>query len=159
MLSPSPRTHWYAIHDSPARTGGGSGDVDGACEADGPVVAKDEVDDDGPSLGDGAPLAGPEHPIRMMHNVSPGSLDFIALAPPAGVTLVADHPVSSTIVSRRMSTTTICRAYDILLGKIQVHQRGSILQRLFSHDAYQCGELSQTLGIHGLPQIDLWRPD
>jgi uncharacterized damage-inducible protein DinB len=44
-------------------------------------------------------------------------------------------------------------------GTVQVHTRGSVLQRLFSHDAYHCGELSQTLGIHGLPQIDLWRPD
>ncbi|MGH2450426.1 MAG: DinB family protein [Candidatus Limnocylindria bacterium] len=44
-------------------------------------------------------------------------------------------------------------------GEPQVHTRGSILQRLFSHDAYHCGELSQTLGIHRLPQIDLWRPD
>ncbi len=42
---------------------------------------------------------------------------------------------------------------------VQVHSRGSILQRMFSHDAYHCGELSQTLGIHGLPQIDLWRSD
>jgi uncharacterized damage-inducible protein DinB len=42
-------------------------------------------------------------------------------------------------------------------GSAQVHTRGSVLQRLFSHDAYHCGELSQTLGIHGLPQIDLWR--
>jgi hypothetical protein len=25
--------------------------------------------------------------------------------------------------------------------------------------AYHCGELSQTLDIHGLPQVDLWRPD
>ena len=50
----------------------------------------------------------------------------------------------------------IHREYD---GSIQVHTRGSILQRLFSHDAYHCGELSQTLGIAGLPQIDLWRPD
>jgi uncharacterized damage-inducible protein DinB len=41
----------------------------------------------------------------------------------------------------------------------QLHSRGSILQRIFSHDAYHCGELSQTLGIAGLPQIDLWRPD
>jgi uncharacterized damage-inducible protein DinB len=41
----------------------------------------------------------------------------------------------------------------------QVHSRASILQRLFSHEAYHCGELSQTLGIAGLPQIDLWRPD
>jgi uncharacterized damage-inducible protein DinB len=41
----------------------------------------------------------------------------------------------------------------------QVHSRASILQRLLTHDAYHCGELSQTLGINELPQIDLWRPD
>ena len=41
----------------------------------------------------------------------------------------------------------------------QVHTKGSVLQRMFSHDAYHAGELSQTLGINGLPQIDLWRPD
>jgi uncharacterized damage-inducible protein DinB len=44
-------------------------------------------------------------------------------------------------------------------GRVLVHTRASVLQRLFSHDAYHCGELSQTLGVHGLPQIDLWRPD
>ncbi|HEX2753954.1 MAG TPA: DinB family protein, partial [Candidatus Limnocylindrales bacterium] len=43
--------------------------------------------------------------------------------------------------------------------QVQVHSRASILQRLLTHEAYHCGELSQTLGIHGLPQIDLWRPD
>ena len=37
-----------------------------------------------------------------------------------------------------------------------VHTRGSVIQRVFSHDVYHCGELSQTLGIAGLPQIDLW---
>ena len=41
----------------------------------------------------------------------------------------------------------------------QVHSRASIVQRLLTHEAYHCGELSQTLGIEGLPQIDLWRPD
>jgi hypothetical protein len=41
-------------------------------------------------------------------------------------------------------------------GEEWVHSRGSVLQRLYSHDAYHCGELSQTLGIEGLPQIDLW---
>jgi hypothetical protein len=40
---------------------------------------------------------------------------------------------------------------------IQHHTRTSVLQRMFSHDAYHAGELSQTLGIEGLPQIDLWR--
>jgi uncharacterized damage-inducible protein DinB len=42
---------------------------------------------------------------------------------------------------------------------VQTHSRSSILQRLLTHEAYHCGELSQTLGIAGLPQIDLWRPD
>ena len=41
-------------------------------------------------------------------------------------------------------------------GGHQVHTRGSVVQRIFSHEAYHCGELSQTLGIAGLPQIDLW---
>jgi uncharacterized damage-inducible protein DinB len=41
----------------------------------------------------------------------------------------------------------------------QIHTRQSVLIRLLSHDAYHCGELSQTLGIHDLPQIDLWRSD
>lgn len=41
-------------------------------------------------------------------------------------------------------------------GEEWVHTRGSVIQRLFSHEAYHCGELSQTLGIAGLPQIDLW---
>ena len=45
------------------------------------------------------------------------------------------------------------------LGRVQVHSRASILQRLLTHEAYHCGALSQTLGIHGLPQIDLWAPD
>ena len=51
---------------------------------------------------------------------------------------------------------TIERRYA---DQVQVHSRSSILQRLLTHEAYHCGELSQTLGIHGLPQIDLWRPD
>ena len=43
-------------------------------------------------------------------------------------------------------------------GSNQVHSRQSVLMRLLSHDAYHAGELSQTLGIEGLPQIDLWPP-
>lgn len=39
------------------------------------------------------------------------------------------------------------------------YSRQSILLRLLSHDAYHAGELSQTLGIHGLRQIDLWPPE
>jgi hypothetical protein len=30
--------------------------------------------------------------------------------------------------------------------------------RLITHDAYHTGEISLVLGMHGLPEIDLWRP-
>ena len=50
--------------------------------------------------------------------------------------------------------------FDGQVGKkTQVQTRQSVLMRLLSHDAYHCGELSQTLGIRGLTQIDLWRAD
>jgi uncharacterized damage-inducible protein DinB len=55
-----------------------------------------------------------------------------------------------------MMAVTFERMYD---GNRQVHSRSSILQRLFSHDAYHCGELSQTLGINDLRQVDLWGPE
>jgi uncharacterized damage-inducible protein DinB len=38
----------------------------------------------------------------------------------------------------------------------QVHTRSSILLRLLSHDAFHSGEISQLLGVNGLPAIDLW---
>jgi uncharacterized damage-inducible protein DinB len=37
-----------------------------------------------------------------------------------------------------------------------VHTRGAVLQRVFSHDVYHCGEINERLGIAGLAQIDLW---
>jgi len=37
-----------------------------------------------------------------------------------------------------------------------VHTRGSVLQRVFSHDVWHCAELSGTFANAGLPQIDLW---
>jgi uncharacterized damage-inducible protein DinB len=37
-----------------------------------------------------------------------------------------------------------------------VHTRGSVIQRVFSHDVYHCADLNATLGASGLPQIDLW---
>jgi hypothetical protein len=55
-----------------------------------------------------------------------------------------------------MLTDQVERHYD---GTVQVHTRASILQRLLTHEAWHAGELSQTLGIHGLPQLDLWRAE
>jgi uncharacterized damage-inducible protein DinB len=37
-----------------------------------------------------------------------------------------------------------------------VYTRGSVIQRVFSHDIYHCAELNEMLGIAGLPQIDIW---
>jgi uncharacterized damage-inducible protein DinB len=41
-------------------------------------------------------------------------------------------------------------------GKIQVHTRQSVVMRLITHDASHAGEISQTLGMHGFKELDLW---
>ncbi len=41
-------------------------------------------------------------------------------------------------------------------GVTQRHGRASVLNRLCSHDAFHAGEISQLLGRHDLPPIDLW---
>jgi hypothetical protein len=41
-------------------------------------------------------------------------------------------------------------------GEVQVHSRASVLNRMCSHDAFHAGEISQLLGLHHLPPIDLW---
>ena len=41
-------------------------------------------------------------------------------------------------------------------GPDWVHLRGSVVQRVFSHDVYHIAELNETLGSAELPQIDLW---
>jgi uncharacterized damage-inducible protein DinB len=85
-----------------------------------------------------------------------------------------DHPRPADELVRALDTTwaIIDRCLDLWTPAMldetierfygderQVHSRASIVQRLLTHEAYHCGELSQTLGIHGLPQIDLWRSD
>ena len=84
-----------------------------------------------------------------------------------------DHPRSADALAAALDATFAiidgCLdrwTFDMLTDEIerhyrgvQVHSRSSILQRLLTHEAWHAGELSQTLGIHGLPQPDLWRPD
>ena len=41
-------------------------------------------------------------------------------------------------------------------GKVQLHTRQSVLIRMLTHDAYHCGEIAQALGMHGLPEVDIW---
>ena len=37
-----------------------------------------------------------------------------------------------------------------------VHTRGSVIQRVFSHDVYHVADVNGVLGVAGLPQVDLW---
>jgi uncharacterized damage-inducible protein DinB len=37
-----------------------------------------------------------------------------------------------------------------------VHTRGSVIQRVFSHDVWHTAEVNEALGNAELPQIDLW---
>ncbi len=41
----------------------------------------------------------------------------------------------------------------------QHHSRGQLLLRLVTHEDYHSGEISQTLGVHGLSPIYPWRAD
>lgn len=41
-------------------------------------------------------------------------------------------------------------------GEDWVHTRGSVIQRVFTHDVWHSAELNETLGVAGLRQIDLW---
>jgi uncharacterized damage-inducible protein DinB len=69
---------------------------------------------------------------------------------------------SWAIVERCLKTWTPSMLSDEFTrerdGKIQVHTRQSVLMRLLSHDAFHSGEISEILGMHRLPEIDLWRP-
>ena len=83
--------------------------------------------------------------------------------PRSGRELVTALDTTWEIVDRcldRWTPATLAETVERVFGdQRQLHSRSSILHRLITHEAYHCGELSQTLGIHGLPQIDLWRPD
>jgi hypothetical protein len=80
-----------------------------------------------------------------------------------------DHPRSSAELVDAMESTwrILARCLETwtpeMLGETftrpsgtRAHTRQSVLMRLLTHEAYHCGELSQTLGINGLAQIDLW---
>jgi hypothetical protein len=41
-------------------------------------------------------------------------------------------------------------------GGSWAHTRGFAIQRVFAHDISHITELNETLGAHGLRQVDLW---
>jgi hypothetical protein len=76
----------------------------------------------------------------------------LAWALDAGWSIAADVLSRWTVDDLDLTATRI--APD---GTSQVHTRASVLDRLLSHDAFHGGEISQLLGRHDLPPIDLWR--
>ena len=58
---------------------------------------------------------------------------------------------------RRWSPEMLRVEFERVRGDVvQVHTRQSVLIRLITHDAYHCGEISQLLGQHGRPDIEIW---
>jgi len=41
-------------------------------------------------------------------------------------------------------------------GTVTLHTRQSVLMRMITHDAYHIGEIAQTLGMHGIKEVDIW---
>ena len=83
------------------------------------------------------------------------------LEPPMTVAELVDGlDTSFRIVESCLDLWTVDMLDDELtraeLGPDWVHTRAAVLQRVLTHDIYHCGELSQTLGIAGLPQVDPW---
>ena len=64
------------------------------------------------------------------------------------------------IVERCLDNWTIGMLDEVIrrddLEKGWAHTRGSVIQRVFVHDMFHAGQVSQTLGIAGLTKVDLW---
>jgi hypothetical protein len=64
------------------------------------------------------------------------------------------------IVERCLESWTVDSLGDVLKrpewDETWVHTRGSVIQRLYSHDVYHIAEVNQALGAAGLPLVDLW---
>lgn len=80
--------------------------------------------------------------------------------PRSAAELVAALETTGAIIDHCLDTWTLPILeveFERRYGDIrQLHSRRSVLLRLLSHDAFHSGEISQLLGAHGLPAIDLW---
>ena len=80
--------------------------------------------------------------------------------PRSAAELVMALETTGAIIERCLDTWTtemLEVEFERRFGDVrQLHTRRSILMRLLSHDAFHSGEISQLLGVNGLPPIDLW---
>jgi len=84
------------------------------------------------------------------HPSEPRGADDLVFALRTSWAIVAD-------CLRRWSPEMLRVEFERVRGDVvQVHTRQSVLIRLITHDAYHCGEISQLLGQHGRPDIEIW---
>ena len=97
-------------------------------------------------------------PFADAANYCPGDDDLENVLDPVDLLEAIDS--SFAIVERALDTWALESLDEEIRreewGAEWAQTRSSVLQRLFGHDLYHCGELSQTLGIAGLSQIDPW---
>jgi hypothetical protein len=86
------------------------------------------------------------------HPDHPRSVDELAWALDSSFAVVED-------VLARWSVDELPQTAERRIGGlVQVHTKASVLNRLFAHDAFHAGEISQLLGMHQAGSIDLWAP-
>ena len=78
----------------------------------------------------------------------------------SAATLAADLDATFAIVERCLDTWTL-ESLDEVLRRPEwddtwVHTRGSVIQRVFTHDIYHFSEASLALGAAGVPAFELW---
>ena len=64
------------------------------------------------------------------------------------------------VVERALDTWTLESLSEVIrrpdFGPDWVMGRGEVLARVFSHDVWHAGQVSQTLAANGLPRLDVW---
>lgn len=88
----------------------------------------------------------------------PGDDDLTNVLGPAELAEALDS--TFRIVDRCLDTWTVDGLDEVIRrptwGEDWVHTRGSVIQRVHTHDAWHAGQVSLTLGMAGLPRLDVW---
>lgn len=88
----------------------------------------------------------------------PGDDDLVNVLGPAELAEALDS--TFRIIERCLDKWTVDRLDEVLRrptwGEDWVHTRGSVIQRVYMHDAWHAGQVSLTLGMAGLPRLDVW---
>ena len=110
-------------------------------------------------LGDFAGVPGKEEtPFTNAAFNCPGDDDLETVLGPAD--LVAALTTTFRLIDTCLDTWTVESLAEEIrrpdFGPDWVKTRGEVVQRVYSHDVWHAGQVAQTLGINGLPKVDIW---